>query len=399
MGAAGLPATRRNPVPRYVSDLIFIILFLFSSSGPLFAQITLSVEADSSPEYLAVLGQLFDTVHRIAPATIMEEGPLLRVTPDGTVHTDSGVRLSSQDLALAESAKRLFSLYHALGGQAGERALFLQRTRNGLFLAREGMAGSLSPTADAAMGSALRSLAAADSSLPTAAREWLPQLAASFEHPDLPPPPFPVARIAPNQQTLITLSGPEIARAGSSPILAGPPGSRINIIKSEAGRLQAEAIFPETINDGFAKLYLFPAGDRLTPVASFDVSVGTASGQGRAAPPDEHNGSTGNAVLLLPPGATRAHIGGQIRAANDVELYALRVSQPGTLAIRSHGSSDVTAQLMDGHGNPVASNDDDGDGYNFGIQSQVSPGKYMLSVRHCCGGGGNYQIDTVLTPK
>ena len=319
--------------------------------------------------------------------------------PDGAVHTDGDMHLSAQDLALAETAKRLFSLYHVLGGQAGERALLLQRTRNGLFLAREGMLGSLSSAANAAMSRALQSIAAADSSLPPAAREWLPLLAASLERPGLPPPPYPVPHIVRNQRTMITLSGPEIARAGSDPILAGPPGSRINIMRSETGRLMADALFPNTVNDGFAKLYLYPAGDRLTPLASFDVSVGTAGGGRTEASDDKNSGSAGNAVLLLPPGATQAHAVGQIRAANDVGLFALRVNQPGALSIRSQGSSDVTAQLMDGRGNPVASSDDDGEGYNFGIHTQVSPGKYMLAVRHCCGGGGDYQIDTVLTPK
>ncbi|MDP1671210.1 MAG: hypothetical protein Q8L63_03885, partial [Alphaproteobacteria bacterium] len=63
------------------------------------------------------------------------------------------------------------------------------------------------------------------------------------------------------------------------------------------------------------------------------------------------------------------------------------------------GSSDVAARLLDSHGNTIARNDDGGGGYNFGMQTRVSPGNYLLSVEHCCGGTGNYHVDTTLTPQ
>lgn len=378
--------------------LIMVFSFMYIGISSPYSQTTLTVEADSSPEYLAALGQLFDAAKPVAAENLREDGPLLRVTPDGVLHQDIGKRLSAPDRALAETAKSVFRLYLSLGGQPGTRALLLQRTKKGLFVAREGMTGRLSSSAGAAMGGALQSLAAADPGLPMPVRTWLPQLTSAMGTPGVRPPPYPAVRVARNQRTLINLSGPEITRAGDHPILAGPPGSMINIVNTGAGRLQASAIFSQNVPEGFTKLYLYRTGDALTPIASFDVSVGSGRAGGAGPESDDHGGAPGTATLLLPAGAPGAHISGQIGAANDVDMFALRVSRPGTLAIRSLGSSDVTAQLLDSRGNPVASDDDGGKGYNFGLQTAVNPGSYLLAVRHCCGGGGNYEIDTKLTP-
>ena len=69
----------------------------------------------------------------------------------------------------------------------------------------------------------------------------------------------------------------------------------------------------------------------------------------------------------------------------------------GMLTVNSRGSSDVSARLLDQRGNPIASNDDGGNGYNFALRAPLTPGRYLLAVKHCCGGGGNYHLDASLT--
>lgn len=383
--------------------MTMLLLGLPASILPLastaFAQSTLSVEADGSVEYLDALAGLLSDANRIAPDALYTEGPLLRIIPDGAVITADNSKLSPVDQELVQSAQRLFTLYRAIGGQTGGRALLLQRTKNGLFAAREGSAGTLSRSLGAAMGGVLQVISRADASLPATAAAWLPQLGAALSSPGMRPPSYPVARIPRNQRTVITLSGPEIANAGANVILAGPPGSTITMQRTEGGRLQASAIFPETIPEGFAKLYLYRSGDALRPVTSFDIAVGASRPGAAEAAPDDYGDTPRTATALLQAGSTRASRNGQISAANDVDMFSLRVTEAGMLAVRSHGASDVTARLLDSHGNTVASNDDGGGGYNFGMKTPVNPGSYLLSVKHCCGGGGNYQIDTTLTPQ
>jgi len=379
--------------------MIAVAALLACAGAPVAAQPGLAVETRDGADYLDGLAHLFEDANRIAPGVLNSDGPIIRITPDGAISSAENAPLSEADQELGQAGKRLLALYRALGGQPGSHALLLQRTSNGVFAAREGSAGALSKTVGGAMGAALLSIARADASLPAAAASWIPQLATAFQTPGMRPPPYPVARIPRNQRTVINLSGPEIARAGTDAILAGPPGSIINILSTSGDKLQASTVFSQNTPDGFTKLYLYRAGDALTPVASFDVSVGAGRANPAAGEPDDHGATARTATALLPAGATHATGAGQIGAGHDIDMFTLRVTTPGVLSVTSRGSSDVAARLLDSHGNPVAGNDDGGTGYNFELNTAVNPGNYLLSVQHCCGGNGNYQIDTTLAPQ
>lgn len=375
-------------------------LILASGVTPFPAQANAHMQVDSSETYLDELAYLFDSARQRLPADRKGDGPLLRILPDGTVDTTGAGTLTGTDTELVQAAQRLFKFYKSFGGHPGNRALLMQHTRNGLFTAYEGAAGTVSQSLGGAMGGALRAMARADASLPAVAASWVTDYSRALETPGTRPPAYPVARISRGQNSLITLSGPEIIQAGADAILAGPPGSRITVRRTQNGRLEASALFPDTIPAGFAKLYLYRAGDALRPVASYDVSVVTA-GRSGATPveADDHGATPRTATALLAPGETHARREGQIGAQDDVDMFSVRVSAPGTLSLSSRGSSDVTAYLQDQRGNRIASNDDGGTGYNFKMQAPVLPGNYVLSVQHCCGGSGNYRIDSALTPE
>ena len=368
---------------------------------PAMAQPELRAESGSHPEYLDGLAQLFTASNRIAPDMLQSEGPLLRISPDGPPATVEGADLNEADRELLAAARRLFALYRDIGGKVDGRALLFQRTRGGLFVAREGMTGALSGSLGVGMGSALLALARSDTSLPEPAAAWVRNLAAGLAQPGKSPPPFPIARLPRDEATVITLSGPEIAGAGADPILAGPPGSMINIISNTGGQIRARAVLPASTPPGFSKLYLYRAGNALSPIADFDIAVGasTAGAGNPARGVDDFGAAASSATPLLRPGERQASRNGQITAAGDVDMFSLNVTSAGMLAVNSRGSSDVSARLLDRRGNAIASNDDGGGGYNFALRAPVSPGQYLLSVKHCCGGGGNYHIDAGFTQQ
>lgn len=362
---------------------------------PASAQTALSTDAVSAPDYLDGLAQLFASCNRVEPDTLLGDGPLLRISPDDPPEAIDDPALSEADRELLAAARRLFALYHDIGGKLDGRPLLLQRTRNGLFVAREGMAGAVSGSLGSGMGSALLSLAGSDASLPEPAMAWVRNLAGALAEPGKSPPPFPIARIPRGEPTTITLSAPEIAEAGADPILAGPPGSMVNILSHTGGQIKASAILPASTPSGFSKLYLYRAGNALSPIADFDIAVGSAiSGQGSTAAKAPHSAA---ATPLLLPGETEASREGQIAAAGAVDIFSIRVASMGMLTVNSRGSSDVSARLLDQRGNPIASNDDGGNGYNFALRAPLTPGRYLLAVKHCCGGGGNYHLDAALT--
>ncbi|MEL6794081.1 MAG: hypothetical protein AAFP78_11530, partial [Pseudomonadota bacterium] len=55
-------------------------------------------------------------------------------------------------------------------------------------------------------------------------------------------------------------------------------------------------------------------------------------------------------------------------------------------------NADVSAVLESETGQVIAADDDSGDGYGFAFSVALSPGRYALKLRHCCGGGGGYAV-------
>lgn len=378
-------------------------------TAPAFGQSRLVVDTDISGDaYLARLAQILDDINRVTPRQAEGEGPLLTISPDQDVSAMPGyAALGETDRNLARAGRRLFDLYAELGGGRGERPLFIQRTSKGLFAARDGMTGQVSSAPGAALGGALNNFAIGDSAIPGAVASLLPDLAellaagpgagGSF---DLLKAlePKPIARLARNQRLAITISGPDITRAGQDAVLAGPPGSAFGKIRLDGETLETTLVIAATAADGFAKLLLFAAGDALSPIASYDIAISGAAAAPPAAEADDHGGTPATATLLLGAGAATASITGQIGEANDTDLFSVLVTAPGLLRIASSGASDVDARLTDGDGNVLAQDADSAARYNFNIGVAVAPGVYTLSVAHCCAGAGGYRINAALDP-
>lgn len=373
------------------------------------AQSRLSAGTDVSGDaYLARLANIIDDIHRLTPDTAPGEGPLLSILPDADVSAMPGFEsLPEIDRNLARAGRRLFDLYTELGGGAGERPLFIQRTGNGLFAAREGGTGEVSGTPGRALGSALTGMGMADGAMPGAVAAILPDLVQVLAtRPGADPTfdllkalaPKPVARLARNQRTGITISGPDITRAGANAVLAGPPGSQFGKIRMVNETLETTLVLGADSADGFAKLFLFSATDALTPIASYDISISGGGAAAPAAEPDDHGASAATATVLLGAGAPGASAFGQIGDANDTDVFSLLVRAPGVLRIASQGAADVDARLSNGQGQLLSEDADSAARYNFALSVTLAPGVYYLSLTHCCGGAGGYRVDAALDP-
>lgn len=373
------------------------------------AQSQLSAGTDVSGElYLARLAGIIDDIHRLAPDSAEGDGPLLTILPDADVPAMPGFEsLSEIDRNLARAGRRLFDLYTELGGSAGKQPLFIQRTSSGLFTAREGSAGEVSSTPGKALGAALQGMGLANGAMPGAVAAIVPDLVQALaSRPGAGPTfdllkalaPKPVARLARNQRTGITISGPDVSRAGLDAVLAGPPGSQFGKIRIVNETLETTLVLDASSADGFARLFLYSAADALTPVASYDISVSGGGAAAPAAEPDDHGASAATATPLLGAGTTAASALGHIGDANDIDVFSLLVSAPGILRIASQGAADVDARLVDGQGQLMAEDADSGARYNFALGVTLAPGVYYLSLTHCCGGAGGYRVDAAIDP-
>ena len=83
-------------------------------------------------------------------------------------------------------------------------------------------------------------------------------------------------------------------------------------------------------------------------------------------------------------------IGGLISGLDEVDYFVVEMPSAGVLTATTSGSTDTYGVLLDESGNPLAGDDDSGDGLNFLIAASVNAGTYYLRV----GGftSGNYTL-------
>ena len=91
---------------------------------------------------------------------------------------------------------------------------------------------------------------------------------------------------------------------------------------------------------------------------------------------DDHSNSFDSATTA-PINASRS---GNLEVAGDVDMFRVVIPATGDLKITTSGTTDTTGVLFDAVGMPIASDDDSGNGLNFGFTSAVAPGTYYVGV-------------------
>ena len=83
---------------------------------------------------------------------------------------------------------------------------------------------------------------------------------------------------------------------------------------------------------------------------------------------------------------------GLIQTADEADLYRLELTEPTSVAIYTTGTLDTVGSVRDNFGQPLVSNDDGGEGYNFHIEAQWPAGLYFIRVESYGIGTGPYRL-------
>ena len=110
-------------------------------------------------------------------------------------------------------------------------------------------------------------------------------------------------------------------------------------------------------------------------------------------PTDDHGNTQQRATSVTGDSSTSGRLSASDREnpAGDVDYFEIEVTQAGTLTVRTTGSTDTEGTLYRGS-TQVAMNDDSGDGNNFEIVEEVTPGTYHVAVRGYRGRTGAYTL-------
>jgi hypothetical protein len=87
---------------------------------------------------------------------------------------------------------------------------------------------------------------------------------------------------------------------------------------------------------------------------------------------------------------------GKIGAPGEEDTYRFSVTEPGRYVVETGGGTDVVMKLFgpDSQTNLIAEDDDSGPGVNSKIAAELSPGQYLVQIRHfnTARGTGAYSV-------
>ncbi len=111
-------------------------------------------------------------------------------------------------------------------------------------------------------------------------------------------------------------------------------------------------------------------------------SISACGDGGSAMALDECGDSVASTSCTLSANGTEA---GTINIGGDIDYYAIEISSSGILTLYTQGEVDTVGVLYHapatGRGDHVAANDNAGEGKNFHIKKEVTPGTYYIHVR------------------
>jgi hypothetical protein len=185
-----------------------------------------------------------------------------------------------------------------------------------------------------------------------------------------------------------TLRSDAFAALSEVPMIQAPQGVSVREATLAGGEVSVTLAVAGDARLGPGRLLAFRPGTAMAPIDTFEVFVARASQTTPAPPADDHAAAVAAATPLAVGGAVQGSLG----ARDDADLFVVTLASAGTLTLQSTGGSDLAAQLEDGAGVVLASDDDGGGWYNFKIVRALGPGAYYLRVRHCCSGTGDYEV-------
>lgn len=104
---------------------------------------------------------------------------------------------------------------------------------------------------------------------------------------------------------------------------------------------------------------------------------------------DDHGNNCAEATQIAP----NQNIDGAL-FAGDHDYFGLVLNAPGDLTAFTTGQSDTFGELRDADCNVLTMDDDSGEGLNFQIEAQLTPGLYFISIRHFAPtGSGDYTLN------
>ena len=109
---------------------------------------------------------------------------------------------------------------------------------------------------------------------------------------------------------------------------------------------------------------------------------------------DDHGDTADAATAVRVPSSTS----GRLETSGDEDYFRIVLDEPGSLTVRTTGSTNTSGELTRENGTQVDDDEDSGDGSNFRIVEDVPAGTYYIRVSGDRGATGNYTLRVAFEP-
>jgi hypothetical protein len=312
------------------------------------------------------------------------EGPLLVIEGGREPASLSNwATLGKADKDLVDLGYSLLAFYQSQGDEA--KTIIVQRTANGLFVAKDGQLSL--PSKDIRQILIDRIMARLGNNMGQIQPQNIAQI---FQE---------IGQSAPEENPPIEVSAGGrvqfmIDGLVLKPRLALPNGVSLVGLQETANGWQVTISASSDMDAGTVEIGILSKDDTIDPHITQTLDI-TAQQNAYIPPPiDDHGNDVQTATVI--EASSESVLSGQISGAQDQDIFTFTLDQTQTVRIETKGQSDLQLSIAS-QGQTLAQDDDGGVRYNAKLSQTLAPGTYYVTVRHCCGGNGVYELETNIT--
>lgn len=301
----------------------------------------------------------------------------LRVTP--------GAEDAAADVAPVLSLSRL------LGAERRGDRLSLRRQDDRYFAGLDTTGGQWFASLAEAQGFLLRSLIANSEQAPAEVKEAVAQVKANSVQAVATAAVTAIVDtrilLAKGAVTTVSLKPRRLPSGTGDPAVAGPPGIRVDRAVLAGDAVSATIAVAQRAPIGAIRLQVFAPGHGFVALDSIEAFV--IEGAGEPPEPQRQGGSSAQTAFLIEPGQALDDHLPPLGAKN---FYRVMLPAAGPVSFATRGAADTVIAVLDENGNQLGADDDSGERYNARLTLTLPSGSYVVTVGHCCEGGGPYRL-------
>ena len=171
-----------------------------------------------------------------------------------------------------------------------------------------------------------------------------------------------------------------------SDIAIGGNGLNVGEYKTTTSGVSAKVTASSDAKPGLNSVFGFSSKIKFRPSSVAIVNV-IANGEEGSSQKHKMKRATEEVTLLLRGQEKHYKINN-----SEEKRFKFSLTSSSNVHLKSRGPTDVVGAILTKKGEIILSDDDSGGNYNFAIHQKLSPGDYILSVKHCCFGEGPFSL-------